>query len=162
MIGAFKARMASEDPSVFGDEELWRDSLEGETDAIDVIRRFVRASIYYDHMGEAAEKMAASIRSRAQRFEKRKQEFRSAAFALMDLAEVSTLPEPDFLARIQQGKRGLNRASLNVDALPSEYVETKVVKTPKTAEIVEALQNGEVIDGAELTNGSRFLVIQTK
>lgn len=51
---------------------------------------------------------------RAERAERRKLAFRAAAFALMDLAGISKLPEPDFLARILSIPTGTIRTAASV------------------------------------------------
>jgi hypothetical protein len=53
--------------------------------------------------GRTTDKLARGD-GRAERAECRKLAFRAAAFALMDLAGIVRLPEPDFLARIQAGQ----------------------------------------------------------
>ena len=78
----------------------------------------IRASIDADLLAEATRKRQAEIAARADRAERRKQAFRAAAFALMDLAGIARLPEPDFCARIQPGQPHL--AELDLDALPPE------------------------------------------
>ena len=92
-----------------------------------MIRNLIRASIDADLLAEATRKRQAEIAARADRAERRKQAFRAAAFALMDLAGIARLPEPDFVARIQTGQPQL--AELDVDALPPDYVDVEVTVT---------------------------------
>src|SRR4051794_17683117 len=103
MIDAIRARLLAEDPDIAHDETLRRDMIDGETDAIDILRSFVRASIDADKMAEAAKNRAQEVAQRAARFARRKDAFRAAAFALMDVAGIRSVPEPDFLARVQDG-----------------------------------------------------------
>jgi hypothetical protein len=81
-----------------------------------LIRNLICASIDADLLAEATRKRQAELAGRADRAERRKQAFRAAAFALMDLAGIARLPEPDFVARIQAGQPQL--AELDLDALP--------------------------------------------
>ncbi len=103
LIKSVRARLLADDPDIAADPELWRDLLDGESDALELIRALIRASIDADLLAEAARKRQAEIAGRADRAERRKQACRAAAFALMDLAGVAKLPQPDFLARIQAG-----------------------------------------------------------
>lgn len=118
LIRSVRARLLAEDP------DLWLNTLDGESDAVDLIRNLVRASIDADLLAEAARKRQAEIAGRAERAERRKQALRAAAFALMDLAGITRLPEPDFLARIQAGQPHLGDLDadtvnkLNVGILP--------------------------------------------
>jgi len=71
--------------------DLWCDTLDGGSDAIDLIRNLIRASIDADLTAEAARKRRDEITARAERAERRKQAFRAAAFALMAIAGVARL-----------------------------------------------------------------------
>jgi hypothetical protein len=96
LIRSVRERLLAEDPDIAADPNLWRDMLDGESDAIDLIRNLVRASIDADILAEATRKRQAEIASRAER---RKLAFRAAAMGLMELAGLTRLPEPDFTAR---------------------------------------------------------------
>jgi hypothetical protein len=116
LIRSVRERLLAEDPDIAADPDLWRDTLDGESEAIDLIRSMIRASIDADLLAEAARQRQAEIGGRAERAERRKLAFRGAALALMDLAGIGRLPEPDFLARIQAGQPHLGE--LDLDALP--------------------------------------------
>jgi hypothetical protein len=162
LIRSVRARLLAEDPDIAADPDLWRDTLDGESDAIDLIRNLIRASIDADLTAEAARKRRDEIAARADRAERRKQAFRAAAFALMDIAGVARLPEPDFLARIQAGQPQL--AELDVDALPPDYVEIEVTVTrrPLRDRILADLKAGKTVSGARLLRGLPFLVVNRK
>jgi Siphovirus Gp157 len=80
----------------------------------------------------------------------------------MDIAGVTRLPEPDFLARIQAGQPQL--AELDLDALPPEYVdiEVTVVRKPLRDRILADLKAGKSVPGASLLRGLPFLVVNRK
>jgi Siphovirus Gp157 len=162
LIRSVRERLLAEDPDIAADPDLWRDTLDGESDAIDLIRNLIRASIEADLLAEATRKRQAEIAARAARAERRKQAFRAAAFALMDLAGIARLPEPDFVARIQPGQPQL--AELDVDALPPDYVDVEVTVTrrPLRDRILAALKAGQTIPGASLLRGLPFLVVNRK
>jgi hypothetical protein len=104
LIRSVRERLLAEDPDIAADPDPWRNTLDGESDAIDLIRNLNRASIDADLLAEAKCKRQAEIAGRADRAE------------LMDLAVIARLPEPDFVARIQLGQPHL--AELDLDALP--------------------------------------------
>ncbi len=162
LIRSVRERFLAEDPDIAADPDLWRDTLDGESDAIDLIRNLLRASIDADLLAEATRKRQAEIAARAERAERRKQAFRAAAFAMMDLAGIARLPEPDFLARIQTGQPQLGE--LNLDALPADYVEIEVTVTrrPLRDRILADLKAGQTIPGASLLRGLPFLVVNRK
>jgi hypothetical protein len=162
LIRSVRERLLAEDPDIAADPDLWRDTLDGETDAIDLIRAFIRAAIDADMLAEAARKRQAEIAARADRAERRKHAFRAAALGLMDLAGIARLPEPDFTARIQAGQPYL--AELDVDAIPSDYVDVEVTVTrrPLKDRILADLKSGQTIPGARLLRGVAFLVVNRK
>jgi hypothetical protein len=162
MIRTFRERLLAEDSDIAEDQDLWRDTLDGETNAVDLIRTLIRASIDADVLAEAIRKRQAEIGARAERAERRKQAFRAAAQGLMDLANISRLPEPDFTARIQAGQQSLGQ--IDLDALPPEFVDTEVVVTrkPLKERLTAALKAGQTIPGAQLRTGAPFIVISRK
>ena len=162
MIRSFRERLLAEDSDIADDQDLWRDTLDGETDAVDLIRNLIRASIDADLLAEAIRKRQAEISARAERAERRKLAFRAAAMGLMDLAGITRLPEPDFTARVQAGHQSLGPVDL--DALPPEFVDTEVVVTrrPIKDRLTAALKAGQTIPGAQLRTGSPFIVISRK
>jgi hypothetical protein len=142
LITTLKAHLFAEDLDLTADETLWRDIVDGETDALDLIRALIRASIDADLTAEAARQRQTEIADRAER---RKQPFRTAALARMDLAGLTRLPEPDFTARVQAGPARLDE--LDPDALPPEFVEVEVTVTrrPLKDRLLAALKVGQTI-----------------
>jgi hypothetical protein len=48
LIRSVRERLLAEDPDIAADLDLWRDTFDGESDAIDLIRNLIRASIDAD------------------------------------------------------------------------------------------------------------------
>ena len=61
LIRSVRERLLAEDPDIAADPDLWRDTLDGESDAIDLIRNLIRASIDADLLAEATRKRQAEI-----------------------------------------------------------------------------------------------------
>jgi Siphovirus Gp157 len=162
LIVSLKRRLLEECPDLEEDPKLWLDTLDGQSDAIDTIRHLIRASIDADVLAEATRQREAQIAARAERAERRKQAFRMAAMGLMDLAGVTRLPEPDFVARIQAGQSHLGQ--LDLDALPPDYIDVEVTVTrrPLKDRLLADLKAGQTIPGAQLRPGSPFIVINRK
>src|ERR1700761_8407428 len=76
IIRSIRERLLAEDPDIAADPDLWRDTLDGESDAIDLIRNLIHASIDADLTAEAARKRQAEIAGRAERAERRNLAFR--------------------------------------------------------------------------------------
>jgi hypothetical protein len=162
LIVSLKERLLAECPDLLDDPKLWLDTLDGQSDAIDAIRSLIRAAIDADVLAEATRQRQAEIADRAERAERRKLAFRAAAMALMDLAGLTRLPEPDFVARIQAGQPHLG--PLDLDALPPDYVDVEVTVTrrPLKDRLLSDLKAGLTVPGAQLRPGSPFIVINRK
>lgn len=160
LIVSLKQRLLAECPDLEEDPKLWLDTLDGQTDAVDTIRSLIRASIDADVLAEATRKREAEIAARAERAERRKQAFRAAAVTLMGLAGIAKLPEPDFTARVQAGQTSLGQ--IDLDALPPEFVDVEVTVTRKPLKdrLLADLKAGQTIPGAQLRQGSPFLVVK--
>ncbi len=160
LIVTLKQRLLAECPDIEDDPKLWLDTLDGQTDAVDTIRNLIRASIDADVLAEATRQRQAEIAARAERAERRKLALRTAAVTFMDLAGIAKLPEPDFTARVQAGQQSLGQ--IDLDAIPQEFVDTEVVVTrrPLKDRITAALKAGQTVTGAQLRQGSPFLVIK--
>jgi len=54
LIRSVRERLLAEDPDIADDPDLWRDTLDGESDAVDLIRNLVRARIQagQPHLGD--------------------------------------------------------------------------------------------------------------
>lgn len=162
LLTTLRRRLLEQCPDLMDDPRAWLDTLDGQSDAIDVIRNLIRASIDADVLAEATRKRQAEIGERAERIEQRKQVFRDAARALMEAGGIVKLPEPDFTARIQAGQTSLGPVDL--DTLPPEFVDTEVVVTRKPIKdrLTAALKAGQTIAGAQLRTGAPFIVISRK
>jgi hypothetical protein len=124
LIRSVRERLLAEDPDIAADPNLWRDMLDGESDAIDLIRNLVRASIDADILAEATRKGQAEIASRAERAERRKLAFRAAAMGLMELAGLTRLPEPDN-PTLPRASRPASRTSASSTSTPSRLTLLK-------------------------------------
>ncbi len=162
LVRSVRERLLAEDSDIADDPKLWLDMLDGESDAIDLIRNLVRASIDAAILAEAIRKRQAEIAGRAERAERRKLAFRAAAMGLMDLAGIARLPEPDFVARIQPGQTHLGE--LDLDALPSDYIDVEVTVTrrPLKDRLLSDLKACQTIPGARLLPGMPFIVVSRK
>ena len=154
-----RQNLLAEDPDIAVDPQLWLDTLDGESNAIDIIREFINAAIDAEMLADAASQRKAEIAARADRAERRKQALRTAALNLMQVAGVDKVPDPAFSARVQKGQQHLN--DLDLAALPDDYVEVEVTvaRKPKKDRILADLKAGQSIPGASLRAANPYLVI---
>ncbi len=162
-----RASLQSAYPDILHDQDLWRDTLDGETDAIDTLRKMCLAAIDIRIAAEAAkaaktryQDRIAELSTREKRFDDAAHRVRSAIAAIMEDIGIPDLKEPEFTVFFQNGQRWL-ATEPDPQALPDEYVEwTPKVRTDK---LLAALRAGEEVEGAPpLTNPARNLVIRTK
>lgn len=152
-LAAVRAELLEIDPDLANDPQLMLDTLDGESDGIDIIRRIIRASIDADLESKAADaakevyqNKITDLRARAARFEKRKDKLRTVAAALMSEAGIKSLPEPDFTAGFSNGQQWFV-GEPDVAKLPDEYLEYLDPKV-KTQELLAAAREGKEIAGA--------------
>lgn len=74
-----RARLLADGADPSDDERLLHDTLDGETDALDVVRRLIRHALAMNAMADAAEARIAALRGRADRFGTRADLSRRAA-----------------------------------------------------------------------------------
>lgn len=118
---AFAAQMAAEFPDLADDERAFLDTLEGETDALEVCDRVLRRSLARQRLATAAKQEKGDIEARIARFERQAKGAKEVALAILQAAGV-----PD-----RKGVVRLERASY-------------------TATISQAAASVEVTDAAKL------------
>lgn len=154
-----RAALLANDPDLAADEAAMSDALRAETeDVFALLHRMLRASVAARSMADAAEEMAANITARRDRYKRRADALRSTVFAAMDALGIPKIELPDLTASIARGKP----AALITDetALPDEYWRT--TRAVNKAAINDAIKQGVVIPGVEMTNSIPSLTVRTK
>lgn len=155
---AFRAGLLAHDPELAGDPDLILDTMDGETDALDLARRLVRFALAAEGQARAAKERADALAARAKRFRDRSATARGTVLAMMDALGVKRLDDPEFTA-----SRGMGRQSVHVsdaDAIPDALV--RVERVPDAAAIKQALDAGQDVPGAVLSNSSPTLTVRTR
>lgn len=144
-------------PELAEDEATLRDTLEGISNAPDLIATFIRDAKADEAMVAALATMIRDMTDRKTRLHMRADRRRLAAQNLMDACEMRKLEMADFTASIRAvpPKVEIDDEAQLPDAL------CKTIRQPDKAAIKEALAVGTVA-GAHLTNGSETLTIRTK
>ena len=132
-------------------------ALDSETDAIDLLRQVVRASLEADAQADAADARVKALTARRDRFRARKEAARGLAFAMLDALGLSRLDDPEFTASI--GKPRQKVLVTDEAALPEAF--WRVSRAPDVATINAALKVGPV-PGVEVSHGMPSLTIRTK
>jgi Siphovirus Gp157 len=129
-----------------GDNVLLLNTIEGESDVLEVLDRVVEAAI-------ADKKLAELARERAKRIEARADRARGVALQILEALQVSPLERPLYSASISYPRKPL---VTNADELPKEMIR----EAPDMIAIGKALRAGETIPGAELRNPEPQLTIR--
>lgn len=142
------------------DHQLKLDSLEGETDLLEVIRQLLNENeddegtinalaLQMDERGVRRERAMARIEGR-----------KRAIASLMDCAQETSLklPEATLSLRTLKSRPKVNDA----DALPDEFVRIETIRKPDMEAIKEAFEKGQPIPGVTVTNGGSSLTVRRK
>lgn len=140
------------------DDEAVVDTVDGETDAVEALRRTVRLAIEAEAHAEAAKALAASYAERRKVLEDRAERYRAAAASfLQEVGEKSIrLPETTISWRTA-GSQLIGDCPPSAD-LPDNCVKLQRVKHEPS--IKAALEAGQVIPGLSLSNGGVALTVR--
>lgn len=159
--GRHIAPLAAAIRELCGDDDLaFVDTLDGETDAIRAASQAVRVVAAMEAMEAAAKGLAARYSSRASAFEERAGRARDALAHFMAEIGEKTLVLPEGTVSLAKGAR-----SLKGDASPADVPERFRVQPPARidrAAIKKALEDGETVDGFELSNAAPSLRIRVR
>jgi len=156
---AGRARLLDADPDLASDEAALTAALGVETDTVmDMIHGMLRASVVARSMADASDTMARDIMARRDRYKRRAEALRATVFAAMDAAEIARVELPDLTASIANGRASV--VITDETALPDEYV--RIERAPNKAAINDAVKQGVVIPGVEVSNAMPTLTVRTK
>lgn len=143
-----------------GDETLRADMIEGETSLNEVVSDLL-AENEDDEGVIAALDAQVDIRSeRIARFRQRIAARKKAIASLMDCAGLTSLPLPEATLSLRTLKPGPRVTE--IDDLPEQFVDEKIVRKPNLDAIKEAVERGETIPGVIMTNGGSSLAVRRK
>ena len=141
------------------DEAALMDALrDGGADVDGLLARLLRARGEAVANDEAIHARIGALVQRQGRFKRQAEEYRAAVNAIMASLGITKWRHAEFSVSVAPGRSGVTVT--DVDALPAGYVH--VTKTPDKAAIKAAMEQGEVINGAEWQNPAPTLRILTK
>src|SRR3954463_5757409 len=85
------------------DEVLKADMLEGETDALEIVRRLVRAALDAESMAAAANERIGDIIVRRDRFKQRAESARETVKQMLDALNIPKMQDPEFTVSLRAG-----------------------------------------------------------
>lgn len=141
-----------------GDDKLLHDMLEAETDLNEFLTVVEERRQDATAMAGAIATRIAELEQRQRRYEKREQAMRDLAFKMLQAADTKKVELPIATLSTTSGKPKV--VIVNEDALGDFYMRTK--KEPDKAKIKAALETGEQVPGACLSNAEPYLSIRVK
>jgi len=146
-------------PELAEDEQLRADMIEGATSAFEFLRLIERKRQDACAMAGGIATNIAELSLRQGRFERRDQAMRAIAKKVMDAAQLQKVELPEATLSIRKGQQKLI-GDADADLMPDAFVKTER-KLNRTA-IKEAIENGLVVPGFELSNGEPTLAVRIK
>lgn len=131
-----------------------------EGDVRSILSRLLTAAQHAGAMADGAAEMLANLKGRQDRFKRRADACRATIFAIMDAMGTRNEVFPHGTLSIGAGRPAA--IITNEAALPDRFVRVETKRTRDYAAILTALKDGEVVEGATLTNSLPTLTVRSK
>ena len=148
--------LLAEYPQLADDEELMRDTLEGNTRFNEIMDRLLGEMRDNENLAEAAAQRIGKIRERQTRLTHRAQFYRSLMHRLLVLTGLKSVALAE--AKISVVKAQDRVIVVDESVIPDEYLVIK--KELNKAAIKKALKEGKHVSGASLSNGGETIMVR--
>lgn len=140
------------------DAEWFWDTLDGETDILDVVNAILKNKFQNAAGMKMNLDLAAEYKARAYDLETRDKSYNNQLMKIMEMTKQTKILSP--LATVSKRKGVESIIITDEEKIPTQLCN--VVTSPDKSAIKRLLQQGEIIDGAELTRGSKTISIRRK
>jgi hypothetical protein len=147
-------------PELAEDEDALSDTLDGLTEAQDLVARHVRAARHDKANVAALAGIINEDRERKARLERRAEKHLEIATALMEAMGERKIERPDFTASVRALPPKVQ--ILDETALPDGAWRIVEKREPDKAEIKRLLETGQEVPGACLSNGGTGLTVRVR
>ncbi len=147
--------------TIFGledDEQTLSDTLEGESDLQDALAEVVREARRAEAMADAVEAIMDANRVRKARHDARADRLRALVAWAMSETSLKKISAPDLTISFRAGKPSV--VIEDETCLPSHHVTEIRSTKPNKASIKDALEAGESVTGARLSNGACGITVR--
>jgi hypothetical protein len=152
--------LIAEYPELADDEELRADTLEGEVGLNDFIGRIIRRMQDRRIFVEGVDAVMEEYTARRERAMREIEAHRALILKLMLAADLAKIELPE--ATVSTRKVAPKVVIDDEAAIPADFLITKTVKTPDKPAVKFALESGEAVPGAHLTNGYVGLTVRIR
>lgn len=153
LAGMIRAQLGDDDST----STVVEDMVGGETDLFEIVDRIITESLEIDALAEGLKSYKAAIDARKSRYEAKSEKLRaSVASVLSELGIKGPIRRPSFTLSV-----GVSPQSVQItdeDSLP--FMFKKVKSEPDKKAIKAALETGQAVDGAHLSNGGPRLIVR--
>lgn len=146
-------RLLEQDPTMLEDTNALIDTLDGETDALEIVRRLVRYSMEQQSLADAAEARVRALEARQARFEQRVAAARITARDMLEALGIAKVTAEDFTVSVRPGKPTVQ--IVEPERIPEEFVRVVTTRTVDKPLVKAALDRGETVEGACWSNGAQ-------
>lgn len=154
---AEKKRLIELHPWLAEDQETLMDTLEGCTDLREAIAEVVRAAKIDEALSIGLSEYITALEARKFDHDQRAKAKRSIAFRYMSEHDIRSIKAPDHTISIRRIPPGVIIENENI--IPEKF--QKITKTPNKTAIKKALEAGDDVPGATLSNGGETISITT-
>ena len=142
------------------DEQAFIDTLEGETNAMDVADALLDKMQADLALVDAIKAREADLKARRDRIQARAEACKDTLGVLMDAMSVKKLERP--LATISRRPGAVSVRIADEAAIPSQLCTVKTSTAPDKAAIRAQIEAGETVPGAELVRGADTVSVRVK
>lgn len=153
-------RIAAELAPYRDDEDLFLDTLDGETDAITILDREIEAEQADRATVEAIGARIAALKARADRITMRADAHRNAQKLVLQATGQKKIERP--LATLSLRPGAVSVRIIDEASIPSQLCRVKTTTTPDKTAIKAQIEAGEHVPGAELVRGDETLQVRVK
>lgn len=142
------------------DEATFLDTLDGETDALDIADRLIVEMQEAEALAAAAKALSDTYAARARRIADRPKAIKSALLQLLDAIGERKLERP--AATLSRRSGSVSVQITDEASIPSQLCTVKTVTAPDKRAILKQLEAGETVPGAELARGPDYVMVRVK
>lgn len=147
-------------PDLADDADLFRDTVEGETNFAGIIAKVVAEALESRFMVDGLTTYLEAVKARQARLERKGDAMRSLAQSLMQAAGEIKITLPLATLSMRQGPSSV--VIEDATQLPQGFTRTETIVTPLKKEIKDALSAGQEVPGARLSTPEPSLQIRAK
>lgn len=152
-------RMAAEMLAPYADDEqTYLDTLDGETDVLDLLDRELAAMQDDEALAEAIKAQEANLRARRDRIEMRADAHKKILGLILSAAELKKAERPAATVSIRPGNVSVR--IVNEEDVPSQLMREKITRAPDKVAIKAQIEAGEDVPGAVLERGADVVTVR--